>query len=227
MLIELKDVTKSYGEPESEAFLEVLKGISLTVAAGESVAIVGPSGSGKSTVLNIMGGLAAQSNGTVRLDGRELASLSDAELANVRSRDIGFVFQLHHLLPHCTVMENVLVPTLPVADKDNAQVIERARELLDRVGLIDRAGHRPAQLSGGEMQRVAVVRALINQPRLLLADEPTGSLDSAAADELGKLLVELNEEKGLALVVVTHSQALAGRMSRQLSLQDGLVSAMG
>ncbi len=227
MLIELKDVTKSYGEPESEAFLEVLKGISLTVAAGESVAIVGPSGSGKSTVLNIMGGLTAQSNGTVRLDGRELASLSDAELANVRSRDIGFVFQLHHLLPHCTVMENVLVPTLPVADKDNAQVVDRARELLDRVGLIDRAGHRPAQLSGGEMQRVAVVRALINQPRLLLADEPTGSLDSAAADELGKLLVELNEEKGLALVVVTHSQALAGRMSRQLSLQDGLVSAMG
>ena len=219
-LLELAGVTKRF---DAESPL-ILNGASLTVAAGESVAIVGPSGSGKSTLLNIIGALDRPTEGRVVFDGRPLAELSDDELAAVRNREIGFVFQLHHLLPQCTVLENVLVPTLVAGDAASRQDAEgRARRLLERVGLTERIDARPGQLSGGERQRTAVVRALINEPKLLLADEPTGSLDRASADTLADLLVELNREEAVALIVVTHSPDLARRMARTLALRDGVL----
>ncbi|MBN2131263.1 MAG: ABC transporter ATP-binding protein, partial [Sedimentisphaerales bacterium] len=177
-MIELVDVAKVYGAPGGPGGVSVLKGISLRIEKGRSIVIVGPSGCGKSTLLNIIGGLDHATGGQVLFDGRNLAELSDAELAQIRNREIGFVFQLHHLLPQCTVLENVLVPTL--AGGDGASGLEmrrRAEMLLERVGLKDRMSHRPGELSGGQRQRVAVARALINEPKLLLADEPTGSLD--------------------------------------------------
>ena len=199
--------------------VEVLHDINLQLAASEPVAIIGPSGSGKSTLLNLMGALDLPTAGSVRLDGHDLGGLSEKELATIRNRQIGFIFQLHHLLPQCTVLENVLIPTLTgrVTDDDCA----RAERLLERVGLSHRLGHRPGQLSGGECHRVAVVRAMINRPKLLLADEPTGSLDHAAATNLGQLLLELNKEEGVALVLVTHSLELARRLPRAMELRDG------
>ena len=219
MLLELAHVSKTYPGPDGAPVVEVLRDVNLHLAAGEPVAIIGPSGSGKSTLLNIMGALDRPSAGAICLDGRDLGNLTEKELAAIRNRQIGFIFQLHHLLPQCSVLENVLVPTLTrrTTDADCA----RARRLLGRVGLEHRLGHRPGQLSGGECQRVAVVRALINQPKLLLADEPTGSLDHAAATNLGQLLLELNREEGVALVLVTHSLELAGRLPRALELRDG------
>ena len=188
------------------------------------MAVVGPSGCGKSTLLHLIGGLDAPTSGFVRLDGKELGSMSEDARARLRNESVGYVFQAHHLLPQCTALENVLVPTLvrtdPAARKAS---LERAKRLLERVGLGERMHHRPAQLSGGECQRVAVVRALINEPTLLLADEPTGSLDRAGAEGLGVLLRELNEEEGLSLVVVTHSGSLAATMGRTLELRDGKV----
>ena len=217
-LLELASVTKRF---DAESPL-ILNGVSLTIAAGESVAIVGPSGSGKSTLLNIIGGLDRPTEGRVVFDGRPMSELSDDELAAVRNQQIGFVFQLHHLLPQCTVLENVLVPTLVAGDAASRQDAERrARRLLERVGLMERIDARPGQLSGGERQRTAVVRALINEPKLLLADEPTGSLDRASADTLADLLVELNREEAVALIAVTHSLGLARRMARTLALRDG------
>ena len=199
--------------------VEVLRDVSVQLAAGEPLAVIGPSGSGKSTLLNIMGALDRPTAGTARFDGCDLGNLPEKKLATIRNREIGFVFQLHHLLPQCTVLENVLIPTLTsrTTDADFA----RAERLLTRVGLQHRLNHRPGQLSGGECQRVAVVRALINQPKLLLADEPTGSLDHAAATNLGQLLLELNKEEGVALVLVTHSLELAKRLPRILELGDG------
>ncbi|MEI7836030.1 MAG: ABC transporter ATP-binding protein [Planctomycetota bacterium] len=218
-LLEMDGVTKNYPMPDAPP-VEVLRDVTLRVAAGESVAIVGPSGSGKSTLLNIAGTLEAASSGSVRLIGRDLVGLDERELAGLRRGKIGFVFQQHHLLPQCTVLENVLLPALAGGGRVSHRTQAKARALLARVGLGDRAGHRPGQLSGGESQRVAVVRALINDPSLLLADEPTGSLDHAAAVALGDLLVELARE-GLAMIVVTHSAELAGRMTRRLRLIDG------
>ena len=212
MLLELSHVAKSYGT------VEVLKEVNLQLAAGEPIAIIGPSGSGKSTLLNIMGALDIPTRGTMSLDGRDLSHLTENELAGIRNRQIGFIIQLHHLLPQCTVLENVLIPTLASPGTDRQ---ERAEHLLERVGLKHRLTHRPGQLSGGECQRVAVVRALINQPKLLLADEPTGSLDHVAATNLGQLLGELNKEEGVALVLVTHSLELARQMPRVLELRDG------
>jgi lipoprotein-releasing system ATP-binding protein len=202
--------------------LPVLRDVNFQLTAGEAIAIVGPSGSGKSTLLNIIGTLDRPDRGSVRLDDRDLTTLSERELAAVRARKIGFVFQLHHLLPQCTVLENVLVPTLAGGPERRAEAPEeRARRLLERVGLSGRLSHRPGQLSGGERQRAAVVRALINEPKLLLADEPTGSLDRAAAENLSQLLVELNREEGVSLIVVTHALPLAAQMSRVLALEDG------
>jgi predicted ABC-type transport system involved in lysophospholipase L1 biosynthesis ATPase subunit len=203
--------------------VNVLKDVSLEVARGESLAIIGPSGSGKSTLLNIIGTLDRPSSGEVLLAGQELARLNDTQLAEVRNRQIGFVFQAHHLLPQCTVLENVLVPTLVTADAARKEAPARAERLLQRVGLAARLDHRPGQLSGGERQRVAVVRALINQPQLLLADEPTGALDQASADQLAQLLLELNREEGVTLIVVTHALDLAHRLGRVLELQDGVL----
>ena len=197
--------------------MQVLRNVDLEVRRGESIAIVGPSGSGKSTLLNIIGTLDRPSAGQVFLDGKDLSQLDDAQLAQVRNLQIGFIFQSHHLLPHCNVLENVLVPTL-VTKNDRTG---RAHKLLERVGLARRLTHRPGQLSGGERQRVAVVRALINEPKLLLADEPTGSLDRASAAELGQLLVELNLEQGLTLILVTHALDLAQRMGRRFEIRRG------
>jgi len=221
-LLALVEISKRYESLDGAPPLDVLRGVTFDIAGGESIAIVGPSGSGKSTLLNIIGTLDRPTSGRVKLEGNDLSQLNDVQLAAVRNRQIGFVFQSHYLLPQCTVLENVLVPTLADSDRslrDGAE--ERARKLLQRVGLGERLGHRRGQLSGGERQRVAVVRALINQPKLLLADEPTGSLDRVSADELGQLLVQLNREQNITLIVVTHAQDLAKRMRRVLELRDG------
>lgn len=217
-IVQLSGVTKTYRSPEGVE-TPVLRGVDLTLAPGKSLAICGPSGCGKSTLLNIMGTLDRAGGGTVSLAGRDVTSLSEGELSEVRSRVVGFVFQLHHLLPQCSILENVLVPTLTGRSPDGAEA--RARMLLERVGLGARMSHRPGQLSGGECQRAAVVRALINRPQLLLADEPTGSLDRAGADSLARLLAELNQEEGVALVLVTHSPDLAKLAGRVLELKDG------
>jgi len=222
VLLQLEGVGKSYPGPEGGDPLTVLRDITLQLSAGDAVAIVGPSGSGKSTLLNIIGGLDKPSSGRVLLEGRDLAALNERELAEVRSREIGFIFQLHHLLPQLSVLENVLVPTLAAGSFTRAEAPEvRAKRLLERVGLAERLTHRPGQLSGGERQRVAVVRALINEPKLVLADEPTGSLDHNAAENLATLLVELNQEEGVTLIVVTHAVDLAKRMQRVYELRDG------
>ena len=226
-LLRLDKVAKNYVAAEGAAPVAVLRGLSFDIAASESVAIIGPSGSGKSTLLNIIGTLDQPTSGQVWLDGQDLSRLDELKLAAIRNQQIGFIFQSHHLLPQCSVMENVLVPT--IADKKSKTrdgAPERAEKLLKRVGLSERLHHRPGQLSGGERQRVAVVRALINQPKLLLADEPTGALDRASAQGLAQLLVELNREEKVTLIVVTHAIDLARQMSRIVELRDGqLVSA--
>lgn len=223
-LLELAGVTKNYEASADAPATPVLKGVDLRLEPGEAVAIVGPSGSGKSTLLNIIGTLDRPDSGRVLLDGRDLTALDETQLAAVRSHEIGLIFQMHHLLPQCTVLENVLIPTLANgAGKRGEAPTTRATRLLKRVGLAERMTHRPGQLSGGERQRVAVVRALINAPKLLLADEPTGALDRASADNLANLLVELNREEGVALLVITHAVSLAERMGRVLELRDGVL----
>ena len=218
-IIRLDHVAKRY-DPTGP---QVLRDVSLSVAPGESLAVVGPSGCGKSTLLNILGALDRPTAGRVLLEGKDLAAMDERELAAVRSRKIGFVFQLHHLLPQLTVLENVLVPTLAVADTDRPAAQRRACELLERVGLSSRLDARPGALSGGERQRVAVARALINQPSLLLADEPTGSLDHATSAALAELFVEIRRSQGVTLIVVTHWQELARRMGSVLELRDGML----
>jgi lipoprotein-releasing system ATP-binding protein len=216
----MREVVRRFG---SGAPVEVLRGVDLQVAAGETVAIVGPSGSGKSTLLQLLGALDMPDGGTVSLDGQNLALLGEKARNTLRNRRIGFVFQLHHLLPQLTVLENVLVPAW--AANEAAARMDRARDLLDRVGLRAREAHRPGQLSGGERQRVALVRALILQPALLLADEPTGSLDHAGAVGLGDLLLDLNRDEQVTLITVTHSRELAVRHARSLLLQDGVLKS--
>jgi lipoprotein-releasing system ATP-binding protein len=219
-LLRLDRVSKSYRGAEGN--VPVLRDVSLDIASGESMSIIGPSGSGKSTLLNIIGTLDHADSGHVWLGEKDLNAQDELALAGIRNRDIGFIFQAHHLLPHCTVWENVLVPTL--ADKfaaQNANAGARADRLLKRVGLEHRLNHRPGQLSGGERQRVAVVRALINQPKILLADEPTGALDRASADQLAKLLTELNREENVTLIVVTHALDLARQMQRVFEINNG------
>lgn len=224
-MVELVDVMKTYGAPGDTGSVSVLKGITLKIEPGRAIVIVGPSGCGKSTLLNIIGGLDHATSGQVLFDGRDLAKLNDDDLARIRNREIGFVFQLHHLLPQCTVLENVLVPTL--AGRNGAPgpaLRERAKTLLARVGLADRMSHRPGELSGGQRQRVAVARALINQPKLLLADEPTGSLDEESSRSIADLLAELNRDEGVTLVVVTHSRELASRIGHVMELRGGVLN---
>ena len=209
----VENVSKQYptrGEP-----LVVLRDVSLELAAGENAAIVGPSGSGKSTLLSIIGTLERPTAGRVLLDDQDPSQLDEPRLAAFRNRRIGFVFQDHYLLPQCSVLENVLVPT--VADgRTTAAAVDRARMLLDRVGLAARLDHRPAELSGGERQRAAIARALINQPDLLLADEPTGNLDRSTALKVGELLLELQAQEKMMLLVVTHSDRLAALLTPPL-----------
>lgn len=223
-LVDLKDVHKTYEGSERTHAPSVLAGVDLEIDVGESVAVIGPSGSGKSTLLNIVGALLPPTSGTVLFDGVDLASLGADQLAALRNTEIGYVFQSHHLLPQCTALENVLIPTLVLSEKAQRRAaVDRARSLLTDVGLGDRLEHRPAHLSGGECQRVAVVRALINRPRLLLADEPTGSLDAKAAGQIGELLCQMNARESVALLTVTHSERLAARMRRTLTLQGGVL----
>jgi ABC-type lipoprotein export system ATPase subunit len=227
-ILKLIEVSKWYEGAPGVGAVEVLRQVSFEVGRGDSLAIIGPSGSGKSTLLNLIGTLDRPSAGQVLLEGRDLSQLEEGELAAVRHRHIGCVFQAHHLLPHCTVLENVLVPVLAAKEAGGRGAAEgRARQLLEQVGLDARMHHRPGQLSGGERQRVAVVRALINQPQLLLADEPTGSLDRAGAEGLGQLLVDLNRERGVTLIVVTHALELARRMARVWELREGRLKEVG
>jgi len=226
IMLELVHVAKTYPSPGNEAGACVLKDIDLEVDKGKSMVIVGPSGSGKSTLLNIIGALDRPTQGRVLLDGQDLADLDETELARIRNKKIGFVFQLHHLLPQCTVLENVLVPTLADNERPSVKELrERATNLLDRVGLKDFLLYRPGELSGGQRQRVAVVRALINKPELLLADEPTGSLDKDSSQNIGDLLVELNRSEQVTLIVVTHSLELAQHMGQVMELNNGLLTS--
>ena len=200
--------------------LRVLRDISVELSVGENVAILGPSGSGKSTLLHIMGTLDAPTSGDVTLRGENPFQLDEPRLARFRNENIGFIFQDHHLLPQLSVLENVLIPTVASGGATSEQMA-RARNLIDRVGLSPRMDHRPAELSGGERQRVAVARALVQSPILLLADEPTGSLDRTNANAIGTLLLELQKQEQTLMVVVTHSMELANLMGRRLELDDG------
>lgn len=209
---------KSYPTPSQP--LVVLRGVSLHLQSGDSLAIVGPSGSGKSTLLNILGTLDRPTQGTVSFDGIDPFALPALEMARFRAQRIGFVFQDHHLLPQCTALHNVLLPRLALGRVTQADT-QRAKLLLERVGLADRASHLPAELSGGERQRVAVTRALMNDPSLLLADEPTGNLDTKTSASVGQLLMELTAHTGAILIVVTHSPTLAANFARQMRMAEG------
>lgn len=231
-MLKLARVTKRYRAAGGGDEVSVLSDLTFELARGETTAIIGPSGSGKSTLLNIIGTLDRPDSGEVLVDGQDVTKLDELQLAAFRNRQIGFIFQSHHLLPHCTVLENVLVPTLAKVGQasrlsSDESPEQRAARLLKRVGLDHRLHHRPGQLSGGERQRVAVVRALINGAKLLLADEPTGALDRASAQNLAQLLLELNREEGVTLVVVTHAGDLAQKMGRVLELQDGKLVSGG
>jgi len=214
----VENVSKQF--PARAEPLVVLRDVSLGLGQGENVAILGPSGSGKSTLLSIIGTLEPPSGGRVVLDGQDPAQLNEPMLAAFRNRKVGFVFQDHHLLPQCSVLENVLVPTV-AAGPTSRESVDRARMLIERVGLSNRIDHRPAELSGGERQRVAMARSLVNRPVLLLADEPTGNLDRSTAERVAELLLELQQQEQMMLIVATHSQRLAGLMGRQLELDDG------
>jgi lipoprotein-releasing system ATP-binding protein len=221
-MLEVRSVSKAYSTPRGP--LQVLSNVSLTLAPGDAAAITGPSGSGKSTLLYLLGALEPPTTGTITLEGRNPFQLDPNALAQFRNDQIGFVFQDHCLLPQCTVLENVLVPTL-VSRNGTAQETERrARMLIDQVGLSDRVDHRPAALSGGERQRAAIARALIRTPRLLLCDEPTGNLDRASADNVASMLLDLHRLQHTILVIVTHSPVLAARCPIRFELEGATLS---
>ncbi|MCB0635957.1 MAG: ABC transporter ATP-binding protein [Lewinella sp.] len=216
-MIEAKGITKAYGQ------LQVLKGVDLQVGDGEIVSIVGKSGAGKSTLLHILGTLDRPDEGELRFDGEDVFHLNSKKLAAFRNQHIGFVFQFHHLLPEFTALENVCIPAF-IQQQSESQAHKRAKELLDYLGLMDRLDHKPGQLSGGEQQRVAVARALMNQPAAVFADEPSGNLDSASSQELHELLFRLRDDFRQTFVIVTHNQELANMSDRILEMQDGLLA---
>jgi ABC-type lipoprotein export system ATPase subunit len=223
--LHVKAMTKCYTGPSGQT--EVLKGINLDIQKGRTCAIVGPSGCGKSTLLNIIGLLDKPTNGSLFLEGQDMSRLSDQAVAKVRSTQIGFVFQMHHLLPQCSVLDNVLLPTLAGHNKTpRKELLYYAADLLERVGLTGKMSYRPGQLSAGQRQRAAIVRALINKPSLLLADEPTGSLDHANAEQIAELLVELNHQEKVTLIIATHAGQLAAKMERRFDLSDGVLREM-
>jgi len=222
-MIEVKDLKKSFHPPAGE--LQVLKEINLSIKAGEMVAIVGASGVGKSTLLHILGTLDRPSSGSVLYEGEDVFSLDDYLLASFRNTSIGFVFQFHHLLPEFTALENVMMPGLILRSQKSAvssqEIQEKAEKLLRELGVFERKNHRPGELSGGEQQRVAVARALILEPKVVFADEPTGNLDTHTGEELFKLLLELNQKKGITFVIVTHNESLSRQCHRVLEMVDG------
>lgn len=217
-MIELQGITKSFGS------LQVLKGIDLTIEKGEIVSIVGPSGAGKTTLLQIMGTLDKADTGTVTLNGTEIGRLKEKELSAFRNKQIGFVFQFHQLLPEFTALENVMIPAL-IAGTSASEATRKAKETLEFLGLAERASHKPAELSGGEKQRVAVARALINNPAVILADEPSGSLDTRNKEELHQLFFDLRDKLGQTFVIVTHDENLARLTDRTIHIVDGRISS--
>jgi lipoprotein-releasing system ATP-binding protein len=219
-MIEAKGIRKRYGE------LEVLKGVDLSIPKGEVVSIVGRSGAGKSTLLHILGTLDRADSGTLHIDGVEVGGLNDRKLSLFRNLRIGFVFQFHHLLPEFTALENVCMPAY-IAGKDDREAKARAMELLGFLGLSDRATHKPSELSGGEQQRVAVARALMNSPAVVLADEPSGNLDTASSQELNRLFFELRDRYQQTFIIVTHNTELADMADRKLVMVDGTISISG
>lgn len=216
-MIKVKDVTKSFDR------LQVLKGIDLTVERGEIISIVGPSGAGKTTLLQIMGSLDRPDSGTVSYDGTDIFSMSEKQKARFRNANIGFVFQFHQLLPEFTIAENVAMPAL-IGGMSRTKALARAKELLDYLGLGDRISHKPSQLSGGERQRGAVARALVNSPDVVLADEPSGSLDSVNRQELHRLFFDLRSDMGQTFVIVTHDESLAAMADRTIAMHDGRIT---
>ena len=217
-MITLRNITKSFGT------LQVLKGIDLQIEKGEVVSIVGPSGAGKTTLLQIMGTLDTPDTGSVLIGDTDVTQLSQKEMARFRNQHLGFVFQFHQLLPEFTALENVMIPAL-IANRSQKETKERAKELLDFLGLSDRAEHKPNELSGGEKQRVAVARALMNKPSVILADEPSGSLDSKNKAELHQLFFDLRDQLGQTFVIVTHDEALALLTDRTIYLKDGMIES--
>ncbi len=216
-MIEIQGITKSFGE------LQVLKGIDLIINKGEVVSIVGPSGAGKTTLLQIMGTLDKADAGSVVINGVEVGKLKEKELSAFRNKQIGFVFQFHQLLPEFTALENVMIPAL-IAGTSSGEAMRRAKDTLEMMGLAERASHKPAELSGGEKQRVAVARALINHPAVIFADEPSGSLDSKNKEELHQLFFDLREKLGQTFVIVTHDEGLAQLTDRTIHMVDGRIS---
>lgn len=215
-MIEIRNITKSYDS------LQVLKGIDLDIVPGEVVSIVGPSGAGKTTLLQIIGSLDRPDTGSVKYDNSDIFSLKEAQLARFRNKNIGFVFQFHQLLPEFTLLENVAMPAL-IGGVKRSEAYDRARELINYLGLKDRESHRPAELSGGERQRAAVARALINRPKVVLADEPSGSLDSKNRQELHKLFFDLRRDMNQTFVIVTHDETLAADCDRIIKMRDGQI----
>lgn len=227
MIVELENVSKSYTNQGIVTSRDVLTEINLSVKKGDAISIIGPSGSGKSTLLNILGTLDQPTSGSVKIKGNNVNQYSEKQLAEIRNKHIGFIFQLHHLLPQLNLIENVLVPTIPFADKSyRKQAHKRAMELLNAVGLADKIYQHPGQLSGGECQRATVVRALINEPDLILADEPTGSLDQDSADHMGELLSEINRNQNVAMIIVTHSMELAKKMDSIYKLDHNKLTSL-
>jgi len=221
MILQLKNIAKGYGDPLKSNFRKVLQGLNLEVGTNQKIAIAGPSGSGKTTLLNLIGTLDQPDKGEIFFKGKKITGYSQAELAHFRNRELGFVFQMHHLLPQCTLWENVLLPVLPLKKVVGKAEKEWAEHLLRKVGIWDQRDQKPSELSGGECQRTAVVRALINKPQLILADEPTGALDEQNAGNLAELLNHLSGEEGVSLVIVTHSTELASQMDLVYHLKNG------
>jgi len=221
MILQLKNISKGYGDPAKSNFRKVLDGLNLEVDTNQKIAIAGPSGSGKTTLLNLIGTLDQPDSGEIFFKGEKITGYSQEELAHFRNRELGFVFQMHHLLPQCTLWENVLLPVLPIKKVVGKEEKAWAEHLLRKVGIWEQRFQKPSELSGGECQRTAVVRALINKPQLILADEPTGALDEQNANNLADLLNHLSGEEGVSLVVVTHSSELASQMDKVYHLKNG------
>ncbi len=223
MLLQLQNITKGYGEPGTHSYRSVLKNLNFELKQGDKVAIIGPSGSGKTTLLNLIGALDQPESGEILFERKDITGYSKTELATFRNKHLGFVFQLHHLMPQLSLWENVLLPLLPQGNKISKEQKEWAEYLIKKVGIWEQRNQKPSEMSGGECQRTAVVRALINKPKLILADEPTGALDEENANALTDLLKKLSDEEGVTLITVTHSAVFAEQMDRVFKLKNGVL----